>query len=197
MKELTAWQNFYVITGSSAGALIGLQFVVLSMIANQPGRRIDPQTGTAFATPTIMHFSAVLALSAMLCAPWWSIDAPTFLVGGIGLAGVMYTIFVTRRLRRQTAYQLELEDWMFFVVLPLAANATLVVSALAARLDARDALVGMGAGALVLLLVGIHNAWDAVTYHVFVKSRQNAEPPAGDSQDTAAREGEPKPAESR
>jgi hypothetical protein len=26
---------------------------------------------------------------------------------------------------------------------------------------------------LLLLFIGIHNAWDAVTYHVFVKTRDN------------------------
>ena len=33
MTALAAWQNFYVIVGSSAGALIGLQFVVMSLIS--------------------------------------------------------------------------------------------------------------------------------------------------------------------
>jgi hypothetical protein len=31
----------------------------------------------------------------------------------------------------------------------------------------RGALFGIGAAAMLLLFVGIHNAWDAVTYHVF------------------------------
>ena len=35
MTALDGWENFYVIVGSSAGALIGLQFVVLALI---PGK---------------------------------------------------------------------------------------------------------------------------------------------------------------
>ena len=31
---LAQWQNFYVIAGSSAGALTGLQFVVMALIAD-------------------------------------------------------------------------------------------------------------------------------------------------------------------
>jgi hypothetical protein len=42
MKALMARQHFYVIVGSSAGALIGLQFVVLSLIADKPTARVDP-----------------------------------------------------------------------------------------------------------------------------------------------------------
>jgi len=34
MTALDGWENFYVIVGSSAGALIGLQFVVITLIAN-------------------------------------------------------------------------------------------------------------------------------------------------------------------
>ena len=37
MAELAGWANFYVIVGSSAGALIGLQFVVMTLI-------LDPAT---------------------------------------------------------------------------------------------------------------------------------------------------------
>ena len=33
MTALSGWENFYVIVGSSAGALIGLQFVVMTLIA--------------------------------------------------------------------------------------------------------------------------------------------------------------------
>jgi hypothetical protein len=170
MRALAAWQNFYVIVGSSAGALIGLQFVVLSLIANRPTVRIDPQAGAAFSTPTIIHFSAVLTLSAILTAPWEAIYAPTFIYGAVGLTGVVYAAIVTRRMR-QTAYQPEFEDWLCHVLLPFAAYGTLVVSAFAALSHPYEALFGVGAAVLLLLLIGIHNAWDAVTYHVFLKKQ--------------------------
>ncbi|HTA43469.1 MAG TPA: hypothetical protein VK789_13530 [Bryobacteraceae bacterium] len=171
MKALAAWQNFYVIMGSSAGALIGLQFVVLSLIANRRTVRVDPQAGGAFSTPTIIHFCAVLTIAAMLCAPWEVIDVPTVLCGVLGLAGAVYAVLVTRRLRRQTAYKLEFEDWLFHALLPLLAYALLIVSAIVARSRVYEALFGVGAAVLLLLLIGIHNAWDAVTYHVFFKKQ--------------------------
>jgi hypothetical protein len=170
MQTLAAWQNFYVIMGSSAGALIGLQFVVLSLIASLPTVRVDPEAGRAFSTPTIIHFTAVLALAAILTAPWSSIDAPTVLYGASGLGGVFYAAIVTRRMRRQTAYKPEFEDWLFHVLLPVAAYGILVASAFAARWShVHEAMFGVGAAVLLLLLIGIHNAWDAVMYHVFLK----------------------------
>jgi len=172
MQALAAWQNFYVIVGSSAGALIGLQFVVLSLIADKSATRVDPQTGGTFSTPTIVHFSTVLTLAAILSAPWEVIHAPTLLCGAAGLAGVVYAIIVTGRMRRQTAYQPQFEDWLFHVLLPLAAYGTLLTSALAAGSHVQEALFGVGAAVLLLLLIGIHNAWDAVMYHVFVAKRE-------------------------
>jgi hypothetical protein len=61
---LDGWENFYVIVGSSAGALIGLQFVVITLIADMPIARSDAQAGGAFATPSVVHFGVVLLLSA-------------------------------------------------------------------------------------------------------------------------------------
>lgn len=41
MSELTEWGSFYLIVGSAAGALIGLQFVVMTLIAERPLLRAD------------------------------------------------------------------------------------------------------------------------------------------------------------
>jgi hypothetical protein len=70
MTALAGWENFYVIVGSSAGALIGLQFVVLTLIAGRPVARGEAQAGAAFSTPSVVHFGVVLLLSAIISAPW-------------------------------------------------------------------------------------------------------------------------------
>ena len=150
MTALAGWQNFYVIVGSSAGALIGLQFVVLSLIADRQMARTDAEAGGAFATPTIVHFGAVLGLSGILSAPWDGIGTAAVLWGLVGLSGVAYGVIVTRRMRVQTAYQPELEDWLFHVLLPIATYVTLAVSAYAARSHLREALFGVGAAVLLL-----------------------------------------------
>jgi hypothetical protein len=68
MSVLAEWDSFYVIVGSAAGALIGLMFVVMALIADRPLLRAA-EAGAAFATPTIVHFSSVLLLSALQRAP--------------------------------------------------------------------------------------------------------------------------------
>ena len=72
-------------------------------------------------------------------------------------------------MRVQTAYQPELENWLFHVLLPFAAYATLAGLIYLADSNVGRALFGVGTAALLLLFIGIHNAWDGVTYHVFVK----------------------------
>jgi hypothetical protein len=54
----------------------------------------------------------------------------------------------------------------------LRRNAMLAGSAYVAHSHARPALFVVGAATLLLLFVGIHNAWDVVTYHVLVKKRE-------------------------
>jgi hypothetical protein len=172
MSEFPEWESFYVIVGSAAGALIGLQFVVLTLIAEKP-QLASPEAGAAFATPTIVHFGTVLLLSAVLRAPWQAVTPVAALWGLVGLCGAIYTGIVARRMRAQTAYRPVLEDWSFHVLLPLAAYATLALSVFAAHSHIHEALFAVGAAVLVLLFVGIHNAWDGIAYHVLV-SRRNS-----------------------
>ena len=166
MTELAEWENFYVIVGSSAGALIGLQFVVITLISQMPAVKDVERGSSAFATPTIVHFASVLLLSAVISAPWRGLIGPVILWGALGLFGIVYEVIVTRRMRTQSSYRPEFEDWVFHAVLLFAAYTMLVISAYTARSDTRVAAFCVGSAALLLLFIGVHNAWDAVTYHV-------------------------------
>jgi len=172
MTALTEWQNVYMIFGSAAGALIGLQFVVMALIANVPRTPELAQAGKAFTTPTIVHFATVLFLSGIMCAPWRGIAPVAALWGLAGVAGTVYCVIVTRRLRRQSAYKPELQDWLFYSALPLVTYAALIASALLGFAQPRVSLFCVATIAFLLLLIGIHNAWDNVTYHVFTKNQK-------------------------
>src|SRR5947209_2636746 len=100
MPELNEWDSFYVIVGSSAGALIGLQFVVMTLIAERP-RIAVAEAGAAFSTPTIVHFSLTLLVSALLRAPWQAITGAAVLWGLVGFGGLVYLVLVARIMRKQ------------------------------------------------------------------------------------------------
>jgi hypothetical protein len=167
MSELAKWGNFYVIVRSAAGALIGLQFVVITLIAERPPDGAA-EAGAAFGSPTIVHFSVALFLSALLLAPWQTITVAGAVWGLLGFGGMVYTVIVVRRMRKQSVYEPILEDWLFHCLFPFVAYAILALSSFAAPLYTREALFGVGGAALLLLFIGIHNAWDNVAYHVLV-----------------------------
>jgi hypothetical protein len=163
MSALSAWVNFYTIVGSAAGALIGLTFVVISLLAGRAGRAMRPGGLGAYNTPTVVHFAAVLLACATLSAPWPELAPAALLLGLGGLGGVAYVAAVARRLARWEVYTPVAEDWAFHAILPLAAYAALVVAALLLPGDPGSALFVVGAALVLLVVIGIHNAWDLVT----------------------------------
>jgi hypothetical protein len=188
---LVPWDTFYVITGSSAAALTGLQFVVTTLMndAQPPGARTRDTASASigtFGTPTVVHFCAALLLSAMLSAPWRRLGPLRATVLAAGVAGLAYGVVVLLRARRQTAYRPVLEDWVWHVGLPLLAYGGLTAGALVFALDIADALFAVGAMTLLLLFIGIHNAWDTVAY-ITVERLERDEPAAVPQGGPAAR----------
>lgn len=174
MSELNAWDSFYVIVGSAAGALIGLQFVVMTLIADKPRPGMG-EAGRAFATPTVVHFGACLLLSALLRVPWPTAAGAFWVGGAVGVCGLVYMALPVQRMRSQRVYQLDLEDLSFHVLLPLLGYGLLVLSCALGLAHFHLALFGSGAAALILLFVGIHNSWDAIAYQVYVLRKKDGE----------------------
>ncbi len=173
-SPLTAWQNFYVIVGSSAGALTGLQFVVIALVAEgrTPGSMLEIR---AFATPTVVHFCTAVLISGILTAPWPNMSAPALAVVLCGFAGIAYDFWVLRHTRRQTGYTPDAEDWLWYFALPLAAHAILFTTAIFLTSHVVRGLFVIAAITLVLLFIGIHNAWDSVTYITMTRLRRSDE----------------------
>ena len=163
-SPLNLWENFYVIVGSSGAALTGLQFVVMALVAEAQRQNTTPETIDAFGTPTVVHFSAVLLVSAILSAPWPTLAGADLALGASGLAGVVYAALVVRRARRQTGYQPVFEDWLFHAILPFLAYGSLLGAAATLARYPETSLFVIAGAALLLLFIGIHNSWDTVTY---------------------------------
>lgn len=175
MSALAGWENFYVIVGSSAGALIGLQFVVVTLLADMPLGPDAALAGEAFGTPTVVHFGVALLLSAIASAPWHDLSAAASCWGIVAVGGLLYSVVTIWRMSAQTVYRPQREDWVFYAVLPLVAYIVLGVSAFEATSAPSTALFAVAATTLLLLFIGIRNSWDSVTYHVFVQRREHRE----------------------
>ena len=162
---LSQWQNFYMLMGTAAATLTGLMFVVTTLIAG-----IDAHLSTlnaavsAYNTPTVVHFGTVLLLAGMLSAPWQTLSSLGLLLGLVGLGLVFYSIVVLRRMRRVPNYQSTLEDWLWYLLFPLLAHVLFIVAAFMLPGNPSPALYIVGSAMILLLLVGIRNAWDMVTF---------------------------------
>lgn len=159
---LANWETFFFLLGSAAAGLTGLQFVAIALIA-ESRRRATIREIQAFATPTIVHFGAVLLVSAILIAPWRGLAAAALLVAACGATGLIYGVVVLKRARRQPTYRMVFEDWLWHVLLPFISHSLLLVAGLSLGFYHRSIFV-VAASTLLLMFVGIHNAWDAVTY---------------------------------
>jgi hypothetical protein len=179
LSPLVAWESFYVIVGSSAAALTGLQFVVMTLSAGMNTRGGETVTN-AFSTPTIVHFCVVLFISAIVSAPWPALSSVGLVLGASGVAGLVYTLIVIQRTQRQTLYVPVFEDWLFHAVLPLIAYAALLVAAVFLWSYPTLSLFVIGGVALLLLFVGIHNAWDGAVYIALRRQRQQQTEGRGD-----------------
>jgi hypothetical protein len=133
--------------------------------------RSDTGEVDAFGTPTIVHFCAVLLVSSIISAPWPHLWQVAIAVEICGVSGISYTLIVMRRASR-TNYRPELEDWIWHAVLPLVAYLILFLGAVALPLRTVPALFGIGVFSLLVLFIGIHNAWDSVTYITVGMKRQ-------------------------
>jgi hypothetical protein len=171
LPPLSEWESFYVIIGSSAAALTGLMFVVITLSAEVG--RVGERGMQAFATPTVVHFCAVLLIAAVLSTPGHTAGSLSLCLGATALAGLAYTAWVAIEARRQKDYQPVLSDWVWHTILPPLAYASLLVAAVLARRHSAAALYVVGATALLLLFVGLHNAWDSVVWTALTRAQSS------------------------
>jgi hypothetical protein len=162
VPSVDGWENFYVIVGSSAAALTGLMFVVITLSAERRARY--PQALSAFSTPTVSHFCFVLLIASVISIPRHTIASLTICLGITGVGGLLYTSIVVVRIFRQQEYKPVLEDWVFHVVLPLLAYIMICGAVFVYWRQSGLMLNLIAACALLILYIGIHNAWDAAVF---------------------------------
>src|SRR5690242_4855480 len=111
------WETFYVIVGSSGGALTGLLFVDVALVAGR-ARGGSSEGLTAYTTPSVFHFCSVLFVSALIAMPRTGLSSLAVLLALSALAGEVVTLLTMRRISRFDAYQAVAEDWIWHGVIP-------------------------------------------------------------------------------
>ena len=172
LLPLATWQNFYIIVGTAAATLTGLMFVVITLMAQL---RVHPPSWShmrVFNTSNVVHFGAALLIAALLSAPWPALWTAALLLGLAGLGGVSFVLIVLWEVRhRLVGYQLVRSDWLWYTLLPLISYTALVVAAILLPIYPERVLFSIVAVTMLLLFMGIHNAWDVVTYLAIERSQ--------------------------
>lgn len=166
---LTDWQSFYVLVGSSAAALTGLTFVVITLSAERrdaTGSASSQLTGLrVFITPTAVHFAAALWLSAVMCMPGQTAVSLEVLLTVTGLTGLLYCAgLLARMFAPSFDYKPFLSDWIWSALLPVSAYMALAATGLVLPHQPAASLHAVSGVVLLLLFIGIHNAWDVVVW---------------------------------
>jgi hypothetical protein len=167
--QLGDWQNFYVIVGSTAGALTGLTFVVITLAADASGLARTPAARFAglrtFITPTAVYFGSALWIAALMCVPGHTPPTLGACLGVSGVGGLIYCATITHRMFHTLGdYKPFVSDWLWNVVLPLTGYLALFATGWLLQWFTTPTLYGVGATTLLLLFIGIHNAWDVVVW---------------------------------
>lgn len=173
LSILSHWQNFYMIMGTAAATLTGLMFVATTLLAGLNTHTETANAGiSAYNTPTVVQFCVVLLLAGMLSAPWQTFSTIDILLSLVGLGMAGYLLITMRRMWRMPHYQSTLEDWLWYIALPLLANILLILAAmmLSKKPDPSLAPYLIGSAMMLLLLTGIRNAWDNVTFLALQRS---------------------------
>ena len=160
--QLEIWHEFYLLIGTAGVTLTGLLFVVVSL-----GPRViaDRQaTGVrAFVSPNAVYFTTALVVSAVLMIP----DLPAMAIGAFlcfgAIASLGYLAY-TRVHHHWRQNKLSLLDWIWFVALPIAAYVLLLLSGIGFLLQAVLSMHGVAVALILLLVIGIRNAWDLVIW---------------------------------
>ena len=161
-KQLEAWHDFYLVVGTGAAALTGLLFVIVSLGPHVVAGRT--RTGVrAFVSPTATHFTTVLVASSVMLVP----ELPMPLLGALlaagGFGGLVYTAWTGVHGRWRTS-TLPFLDWVWFAGLPNVCFALTLVSGVAIAMSLAIGLYAIAAAMLLLVVVGIRNAWDVVLW---------------------------------
>lgn len=158
------WDSFYLLIGGAGGGLIGLLFVVATLL-----RSDDPDSTLRvtdiYMTPIVFHLAMVLGVSAFTAAPHISAAHQGMVLGACALGGLANTYRVVHRLGvARTVTPSHWSDIWWYGYAALTAYLPLLAGAAAVWFAPSLAPELVGASLLALLFVAIRNAWDLVTW---------------------------------
>ncbi|MEO7366036.1 MAG: hypothetical protein ABIW03_06930 [Sphingomicrobium sp.] len=158
------WHEFYLLAGSAAAVLIGLIFVVVTLMSDRP-RSSVLEGSRLYMGPVVLHVSFVLALSAAALAPGIRPAQFALVASVIALWGLMRAVMSIAGIRAAGGEEPpHWTDVWFYGAVPAALYLAMAVVAFGFWSETQWAAPGVAAVVTGLLLISVRNEWDLVTW---------------------------------
>jgi hypothetical protein len=169
---LTQCHDFYAVIGGASATLVALIFVAASIGAGVFTR--EHQAGIrSFLSPTVVHFTAVLVICLLASIPtatWAMLGA---LLGCVGAIGLVYSGWVWRRMMKHgIVASIDNVDRLWYALLPLPAYLMVIAAGLSLWRQSAFGLGLLASALILLLLIGIRNAWDMTVWIIDQRGRR-------------------------
>jgi hypothetical protein len=171
------WSEYFFMIGSSAAALIGLMFIVITLTAGRDRRELE-RGKKLYTSPIVWHLSVILVLSGAAIAP--AVPAKLFAVasGGLGILGFAMSVRVAVGIIRIPFASDPRFDAFWYGIAPTIAYVGLTAAAIGILNGYGCAPAAVAIDLMALLLLSIHAEWDLVTFLAPIagQSGENKEP---------------------
>ena len=156
------WGEFYLLAGSAAAVLIGLIFVVISLMQDR-SRSTVLSSSRLYMGPIVLGVSFVLVLSAAALMPGIEPDQFAAIAGAVALWGLARGLMSSLGIARLKD-EVHWTDLWFYGVAPSLIYVGLGAVALACWRHWPWAMFGHAAAITAILLLAIRNEWDLITW---------------------------------
>ena len=170
------WHDFYLLVGTASATLVGLMFVAVSIGTSVFNEDRSPGM-TAFITPTVVHFAAVLFTCLLVTIPTQSWRTLGILLGAGGLAGSIYCGRLGIAIIIRHRFNVDVIDRLFYALLPLLGYLLALIAAVLLFMQSAASANLIAAAVLTLLFAGIRNAWDMMVW-IVIKTPSASGPPS-------------------
>jgi hypothetical protein len=169
-QSLLPWHDFYTLVGAAGATLIGLMFVALSLaIGVRNGTKEDVNI---FVTPTVVYFLGVVVVAALAVMPFENARPLGGLIAAIPTFGTPVWIRRLWRLKRKHHESpLNRQNWLWQWLVPAVAQVLLFLAGMAFVSGDSRAPFLLAASLVVLLVVGVRNAWTFMIWIVEQRSK--------------------------
>src|SRR5580700_1042673 len=171
------WHEFYALLGAASGTLVGLLFVAATVGAGvfTPTRSAPVRV---FLSSSVIHFSTILVVCLVVLVPVLNWESLGIAIVVCGLFGICYYVMAWRDMVRDgLSKRIDLEDRIWYTMLPVAGYTFESASGVAITLRIPVGCEALALSMGMLLIVGIHNAWDITVWSMTRRPDTPTPPP--------------------